>query len=168
MADQGIEILIIQDSDLELGTQKYFQFCVYSPNWDSLMPHFNRKLSESWAYLVAQTVTNPPAKWETWVWSLSWEDPLEEGMAVHSSILAWRIPWTEEPGRLQSMGLQRVGHNWATKHIIYLAAFGLSCGMESVLHHEGSVIEVYRLSSFGTWAQQLWHVGLVALRLLRS
>ena len=94
MADQGIEILIIQDSDLELGTQKYFQFCVYSPNWDSLMPHFNRKLSESWAYLVAQTVTNPPAKWETWVWSLSWEDPLEEGMAVHSSILAWRIPWT--------------------------------------------------------------------------
>ena len=51
---------------------------------------------------------------ETWVWSLGWEDPLEKEMATHSSILAWRIPWMEEPGRLQSTGLQRVGHNWAT------------------------------------------------------
>ena len=51
---------------------------------------------------------------ETWVQSLGWEDPLEKGMSTHSSILAWRIPWTEEPGRLQSMGSQRVGHNWAT------------------------------------------------------
>jgi len=48
---------------------------------------------------------------ETRVQSLGWEDPLEEGMATHSSILAWRIPWTEEPGGLQSMGLQRVGHD---------------------------------------------------------
>ena len=56
-------------------------------------------------------VKNPPAMWETWVQSLGWEDPLEEGMATHSSILAWRIPWTEEPGGLQSMGLQRVGHD---------------------------------------------------------
>ena len=47
--------------------------------------------------------------WETWVQSLGWEDPLEEGMATHSSILAWRIPWTEEPGGLQSMGLHRAG-----------------------------------------------------------
>ena len=46
------------------------------------------------------------------VWSLGWEDPLKEGMAAHSSFLAWRIPWTEEPGRLQPMGLQRVGHDW--------------------------------------------------------
>ena len=51
---------------------------------------------------------------EMWVRSLGQEDPLEEGMATHSSILAWGIPWTEEPGRLQSMGSQRVGHNWAT------------------------------------------------------
>ena len=57
---------------------------------------------------MAQTVKNPPAMRETWVQSLGWEDPLEEGMATHSSILAWRIPWTEEPGRLQSMGSQRV------------------------------------------------------------
>jgi len=48
---------------------------------------------------------------EMWVQSLGWEDPLEEEMATHSSILAWRIPWTEDPGGLQAMGLQRVGHN---------------------------------------------------------
>ena len=56
-------------------------------------------------------VKNPPAVWETWVRSLGWEDPLEKGMATHCSILAWRIPWIEEPGGLQSMGLQRVGHD---------------------------------------------------------
>ena len=49
--------------------------------------------------------------WETQVRSLGWEDPLEKEMATHSSTLAWKIPWTEEPGRLQSMGLQRVGHD---------------------------------------------------------
>ena len=53
-----------------------------------------------WTSLVAQAVKNSPALWETWVGSLGWEDPLEEGMATHSSILAWRIPWTEEPGGL--------------------------------------------------------------------
>ena len=58
-------------------------------------------------------VKNPPAMWETWVRSLGWEDPLEKEMATHSSILAWRIPWTEEPGGLQFMGSQRVGHNLA-------------------------------------------------------
>ena len=61
-------------------------------------------LQYSWASLVAQLVKNPPAMRETWVLSLGWEDPLEKGMAIHSSILAWRIPWREEPGRLQSMG----------------------------------------------------------------
>ena len=66
------------------------------------------------AFLVAQTIKNLPAMWETWVWSMGWEDPLQKGIAIHSSILAWRIPWTEEPGGLQSMGLQRVGHNWST------------------------------------------------------
>ena len=59
---------------------------------------------------------NPPEMRETWVWSLDWDDSLEKGMATHSSILAWRIPWTEEPGRLQSMGSQRVGHDWLVKH----------------------------------------------------
>ena len=51
-------------------------------------------------------VKNPPAMWETWVQSLGWEDPLEKGKAPHSSVLAWRIPWTEEPGGLQFMGSQ--------------------------------------------------------------
>ena len=60
--------------------------------------------------LVTQTVKNPPAMQETWVRSLGQDDPLEKGMATHSSILAWRITWTEETGGLQSMGPQRVGH----------------------------------------------------------
>ena len=67
--------------------------------------------STPWASLVAQMVKSLPALQETRVRSLGQEDPLGEGMATHSSILAWRIPRTEEPGGLQSMGSQRVGHN---------------------------------------------------------
>ena len=67
---------------------------------------FNR-----WASLVAQTVKRLPAMRETQVRFLGWEDPLEKEMAIHSSTLAWKIPWKEEPDRLQSMGSQRVGHN---------------------------------------------------------
>ena len=66
------------------------------------------------ASLVAQLVKTLPTMQETPVWFLGWEDPLKEGMATHSNILAWRIPWTEEPGRLQSMGSQRVEHDWAS------------------------------------------------------
>ena len=68
----------------------------------------------SGAFLMSQWIKNPPAMQETqetWVGSLGQEDPLEEEMTAHSSILAWRIPWTEEPGRLQSMGSQRVGRD---------------------------------------------------------
>ena len=61
--------------------------------------------------MVDQTVKHLPAMRETWVQSLGWEDPLEKEMAPHSSILAWKMPWTEEPGRLQSIGSQRVGHD---------------------------------------------------------
>ena len=61
--------------------------------------------------MVAQIMKNPPALQETAVPSLGWEDLLEKEMANHSNTLAWRIPWTEEPGGLQSTGLQRVGHN---------------------------------------------------------
>ena len=64
-----------------------------------------------WASLLAQIIKNPPAMQETWVRSLGWEDLLEKGTATHSTILAWRIPWTEEAGGLQSMGSQRVGHD---------------------------------------------------------
>ena len=63
---------------------------------------------------MVQTVKNLPAMQESKIWSLDREDPLEKGMATHSSILAWRIPWTEEPSELQPMGLQRVGHDGAT------------------------------------------------------
>ena len=59
-------------------------------------------------FLVTQMIKNLPAMWETQVLSLGWEDPLEKVMATHPSVLAWRIPWTEEAGRLQSIGFQRV------------------------------------------------------------
>ena len=62
-------------------------------------------------YYMAQAVKHLPAVWETWVQSLGWEDLLEKEMATHSSTLAWKIPWMEEPARLQSVGLQRVGHD---------------------------------------------------------
>ena len=67
-----------------------------------------------WASLVAQMIKNPPEMQETRVQSLGWEDPLRKGMAIHSSILAWRIPWTEKPGGLQFMGSQRVTQDRAT------------------------------------------------------
>ena len=94
----------------------------YSTRDPSLISGEGRSLEEglghllqySWASLVAQLVKNLPAMWETWVWALRWEDPLEEGMATHSSILAWRTLWTKEPDRLQSMGSQRVRHDRAT------------------------------------------------------
>ena len=64
--------------------------------------------------LVAQWVKHLPAMWETWVWFSGWEVPLEKEMAIHSGTLAWKIPWTEEPSGLQSVGLPRVEHDWAT------------------------------------------------------
>ena len=67
--------------------------------------------SKHLASLVVQMVKNLPAMQETQVQSLGWDDPMEKDMATHSSILAWRIPWTEESGGLQSMGLKRVGHD---------------------------------------------------------
>ena len=99
----------------------------------SLLQHHNSKASFVleffylilywWTFklFVAQTVKCLPAVQETRVWSLGWEDPLEKAMATHSSTPAWTIPWTEEPGRLQSMASQRVGHDWAT------SVFSLSC-----------------------------------------
>ena len=70
--------------------------------------------------MVAQTVRNLPAMQETQVHSLDREDPLEKEMATHSSILAWEIPWTEEPGGLQSIGSQRVRHDWVTEQRQYI------------------------------------------------
>ena len=78
------------------------------------MIHLSSLIGLEWGFLGGSAVKNPPAMQEPQempVQSLSREDPLEEEMATHSSILAWKIPWTEEPGRLQSIGLQRVGYD---------------------------------------------------------
>ena len=72
---------------------------------------FYNQEHHNWASLVAQRLKRLPAMWETWVRSLGQEDPLDKEMATHSSILAWRIPWTEESGGLQSIEWQRVGHD---------------------------------------------------------
>ena len=80
----------------------------------SLFPfklNFQSSINYYLSSLVAQTVKRLSTMWETWVRSLGREDPLEKEMAIHFSTIAWKIPWTEEPGRLQSMGLRRVGHN---------------------------------------------------------
>ena len=72
-----------------------------------------KKIQTLWASLVAQTIKYLPAMQETWVWSLDREDPLEKGMVIHSSIIAWRIPWIEQPSGLHSLGSQRVRQDWA-------------------------------------------------------
>ena len=87
--------------------------CAHSPWKDVTIWHTHPFTGAS---LLAQRLKRLPAMRETRVRSLGWEDPLEKEMATHSSILAWRIPWTEQPSRLQSMGSQRVGHDWATSH----------------------------------------------------
>ena len=79
-----------------------------------MLNYFLGKLKKLTTSLVAQMVKRLSTMQETRVWSLGQEDPLEKEMAIHSSTIAWKIPWTEELGRLQSTGLQRVGHNWAT------------------------------------------------------
>ena len=94
-------------------------------------------------------VKHLPAMWETWVRYLGWEDPLAKETAIHSTTLAWKIPWTEEPGRLQSMGSQRVGHDWATSlthmnnECLSLAS---TCQITRVSVREGRQL-VHRVSS---------------------
>ena len=82
--------------------------------WNWLILRYHLLKRESYTCLVAQSEKRLPAMRETWVRFLGWEDPLEKEMAIHSSTLACKIPWMEEPDRLQSMGSQRVGHDWAT------------------------------------------------------
>ena len=95
-----------------LVTEGYL-FCERLLSWRSVCVQsaFPGFMSSSSTSLVDQTVKCLPAKQETGVRSLGWEDPLEKEMATHSSTLAWKIPWTKEPGRLQPMGSQRVGHD---------------------------------------------------------
>ena len=97
-----------------LGAYALFQ----SPKHEAIV-NIAHVYIRSGASLVEQMVKNLPAMWETCVWSLGWEDPLEKEMETHSSILTWRIPWTEEPGGLQSMGLQQLRRDWVTNTHTY-------------------------------------------------
>ena len=99
------------DRDLGVDLALIMTFKCLKPREDAGYPAPRVGGEGPWASLVAQLVKNTPAMQETWVQSLDWEDPLEEGMATHSGILVWRIPWTEEPRELQSMRSQRVGHD---------------------------------------------------------
>ena len=92
-----------------------WEIWVWSLGWEDPLEE-GRAIDSSilWAFLVSQRLKRLPVMWETRVWSLGREDPLEKEMATLSSNLAWRIPWTQEPGQLQSMGSQRVEHEWAT------------------------------------------------------
>ena len=108
--------------------------------------HNSAEIVQLWASLVAQAVKRLPVMRETQVRFLGWEDTLEKEMATHSSTLAWKIPWTEEPDRLQFMGSQRVGRDWATSlslslcHIPYVSH---SKGVKIYLQHKLLHADVY-------------------------
>ena len=97
------------------------------------------------ASLVAQMVRSVPAVQETWVWSLGQEDPLEKEMATHCNILAWKIPWTEEPGRLQSTGSRRVRRDWAQHSTRYRSSLLFICKL-NLESHFYTVFPVFRIS----------------------
>ena len=86
--------------------------------WD-MLPHEYTHIYIRYMYIY-RMVKNLPTRQEAWVQPLGWEDLLEKGMATNFSILTWRIPWTEEPGGLQSMGSQRIGHDWANNTFTFI------------------------------------------------
>ena len=100
--------LRLHPSCYPIPSANYSAWCVVGTH------HFMHFLTIVCAFPVAQMVKSLPAMQETWVQPLDWEDALEKEMATHSSILAWEAPWTKEPGGLESMGSQRVRHDWAT------------------------------------------------------
>ena len=110
--------------------------------------------------MVVQTVKNLLAMQETWILSLSWENPLEKGMATHTSILAWRIPWTEEPGGLQSTGLQRVRHSWTTN--TFTIPTGPLQGQGTVPRHRGHQDRSLHLLALKPMAH--WQAGQALIR----
>ena len=106
------------------------------------------------ASLVAQMVRNLPALQETWIQSLGWADPLEKGMATHSSILAWRIPWTEEPGGIK----QRIRHDWVTNtftftYIVVRVQETPKIYKKGCIDKEKKTLEK---ASIGAWEQRRW------------
>ena len=105
---------------------------------------------------------NPPTMQKTGVWSLGQEDPLQKGMATHSSILAWKIPWTEKPGRLQSMGSLRVGYNWVTSISLFTFHFH-ALGKEMATH---SSVLAWRIpGTGGAWWAAIYGVAQSRTRL---
>ena len=114
--------------------------------------------------LVAQMVKNLPAVQEAWLWSLGREDSLKKGMATHSSILAWRIPWTEEAGRLESMGLQRIRHYWVT-HIFTFSVSLKEAEIRTQIHTEASHMKTLkedgRLQTKGALLEETSPVGIL-------
>ena len=124
------------------------------------------------ASLIAQLVKNLPAVQETQVWSLGWEDPLEKEMVTHSSILAWKISWTEEPGGLQFMGLQRIRHNWETNTYLLTSpakTWVLYIFQSSTLYHfskgfltQSGWIWSSSFDSFGISSCYYWHAYLMS------
>ena len=119
-------------------------FCTAS-DFTAITSHINSWALFSlcvWASLVAQMVKCLPAVWETWVRSPGWEDPLEKEIATHSSTLAWKIPWMEEPSRLQSMGSQRIRHDWATSLCLFILSRVISPLISS------SILGIYRPGKF--------------------
>ena len=129
---------------------------VRAPRWAVNLRHLSNMLSvltipKNWPQsqdscltsLVAQTVKRLPTTWETRVQSLGWEDTLEKEMATHSSVLAWKIPWTEEPGRLQSTVLQRVGHDWVTSLSLFTKTSCSICLFISGLLHLAKLLPVH-------------------------
>ena len=111
---RACRILVPQPGTEPISPAPQGRFLATGPLGKSLGSFLSRNLHQL-GFPCGSVVQNMPTKQEIWVWSLGQEDPLEKEMAAHSSILVWRIPWTEEPGRLQSMGLQRVRHNFANR-----------------------------------------------------
>ena len=125
---------------LENGMRSMLFFC---STWFYLFINY-------WASVVAQMVKNLSAMQETWVWSLGHEYSLEKEMATHSTILACKIPWAEEPEGLQSMGLQRVRHDWAAERA--LSSWGCAGSLLLLWGLSLVVGEQRLLSSYSTWA----------------
>ena len=130
------------------------------PSWSSSPNNFMVNMLNMRASLVAQRLKCLPPMWETRVWSLGHEDPLEKEMATHSSILAWRIPWTEEPGGLQSTGSQRVRHDWVTL-LTYLEEIKLlyfvicnNLDFLSILIWK-KIINSLRISNLASWGNSM-------------
>ena len=118
----GAQDIVQESSQKTVHTNIYSGFSFVELSIIFILSHIFKIKSQYvsfWASLMAQTIKHLSAMQETQIWSLGWEDSLEKEMATHSSILAWRIPWTEEPGRLQSIGLKRVRHDWVTNYMYH-------------------------------------------------